>query len=51
MLLIQTDQVVNGMDLTPLIEDDALDMVTFILAAIDRFRLDVEQKNKKKCCN
>jgi hypothetical protein len=35
------------MDLTPLIEDDSIDMVTFILDAIDRFRLDVEQKTRK----
>lgn len=45
--LDQSDQVVNGMDLTPLIEDDSIDMVTFILDAIDRFRLDVEQKIRK----
>jgi len=43
----QSDQVVNGMDLTPLIEDDSLDMVEFILAAIDRFKKDVENKIRK----
>ena len=45
--LDQSDQVINGMDLTPLIEDDSIDMVTFILDAINRFRLDVEQKIRK----
>src|SRR5690554_6528146 len=40
----QSDQVVHGMDLTPLIENDALDMATYILDAIDRFKKDVEQR-------
>jgi len=40
----QSDQVVHGINLTPLIENDALDMATYILDAIDRFKKDVEQR-------
>ena len=43
----QADQVVYGIDLTPLIEDNDLDIVELIGQAIDRFKLDVEDKIKK----
>ncbi len=43
----QSEAVINGMDLTPLIKDDSIDMVEFILQAIDRFKKDVEHKIKK----
>lgn len=42
----QADSVIYGMDLTPLIEDDNLDVKAFILAAINRFSKDVEEKIK-----
>ncbi|WP_026399846.1 PIG-L deacetylase family protein [Acholeplasma equifetale] len=38
------DSVIYGMDLTPLIEDDNLDVAQFISDAIDRFKKDVQNK-------
>jgi LmbE family N-acetylglucosaminyl deacetylase len=38
----QADEVVVAMDLTPLVRNDHLDPVAFVLGAIDRFRAEVE---------
>ncbi|MFA5692044.1 MAG: PIG-L family deacetylase [Acholeplasmataceae bacterium] len=38
------DSLIHAMDLTPLIEDDNLDLITFITDAIDRFKDDVKEK-------
>jgi LmbE family N-acetylglucosaminyl deacetylase len=38
----KTAQLIFGMDLTPLIQDDSLDIVAHVLAFVDKFRADVE---------
>jgi len=35
-----------GMDLTPLVEDPSLDVATYVLGFVDRFRADVEKRVK-----
>ena len=35
-----------GMDLTPLVEDSSLDIASYVLAFVDRFRSDVEKRVK-----
>ena len=42
-----SDQLIYGMDLTPLIIDDALDISEYTTAYIDRFKADVASKIKK----
>jgi LmbE family N-acetylglucosaminyl deacetylase len=41
-----TEEVVVAMDLTPLVRDDQLDPVDYVVAAIDRFRTDVERARR-----
>ena len=43
----KTDAVSLAMDLTPLIEDDSLDIKTYVLAYIERFKKDVEDRIEK----
>lgn len=43
----RSDSVILGMDLTPLILDDDLDVSSFITDAIDRFKGDVKEKIKR----
>ncbi len=43
----ETDAIILGMDLTPLILDDDLDIETFVLEFIDRFKEDVSKRIKK----
>ncbi|MCF7931230.1 MAG: PIG-L family deacetylase, partial [Acholeplasmataceae bacterium] len=43
----QADEIILGMDLTPLIIDDSLDMNAYVLEYIERFKLDVEKRIKK----
>ncbi|MCP5098664.1 MAG: PIG-L family deacetylase [Chloroflexi bacterium] len=38
----ETSQIIFGMDLTPLIQDDSLDIVAYVLAYVDKFRADVQ---------
>lgn len=40
----QSTQLWLGMDLTPLIQDDKLDIVSYVTGAIDRFKTDVARK-------
>jgi LmbE family N-acetylglucosaminyl deacetylase len=43
--VVDTNQMLNfGMDLTPLIEDDSLDIADYVLGHVDRFRADVAGK-------
>ena len=46
--LDKTDQVIFGMDLTPLVRDGSLDPVAFVEAHIERFRTDVTAQLKKR---
>ncbi|RJX24427.1 MAG: PIG-L family deacetylase [Acholeplasma sp.] len=43
----RADQIINAMDLTPLIEDDTLDIVTYVTSYIERFKKDVFNRIKK----
>jgi len=43
----QADEIILGMDLTPLILDDSLDMKNYVLEYIERFKQDVEKRIKK----
>ena len=43
----QSDALTYAMDLTPLIEDDKLDLVRYTTSYIERFKNDVEDKIKK----
>lgn len=38
------DEVILAMDLSPLIHNEELDAIAYVLSAIDRFRADVEQR-------
>ncbi len=38
----ETSQMIFGMDLTPLIEDDSLDIAAYVLAYVDKFRANVQ---------
>jgi LmbE family N-acetylglucosaminyl deacetylase len=40
----QSDQLIFGMDLTPLVTDDTKDIVEFVCGFIERFRADVKTK-------
>jgi hypothetical protein len=40
----QENYVTFAMDLTPLIEDDNLDMITYVTSYIDRFNRDVKER-------
>jgi hypothetical protein len=43
--VVDANQMLNfGMDLTPLIEDDTLDIADYVLGHVDRFRADVARK-------
>ncbi len=44
----KADQVIFGMDLTPLVRDESLDMVTFVDGYVERFRADVILRLKKQ---
>jgi LmbE family N-acetylglucosaminyl deacetylase len=44
----QATQVIFGIDLTPLIADDKLDIVDFVTAFVERFHADVESKLRKR---
>jgi hypothetical protein len=39
-----SDSLAFAMDLTPLIHDDTLDIITYVTGFIDRFRADVVAK-------
>ena len=43
----RADQIINAMDLTPLIEDDTLDIITYVTSYIERFKKDVFDRIKK----
>lgn len=43
----QADAVIHAMDLTPLIENDGLDITTYILDYIERFKKDVRDRIEK----
>lgn len=43
----KADSVILGMDLTPLIENDQLDITTYILDYIERFKIDVKNRIEK----
>lgn len=43
----KSNAVIHGMDLTPLIEDDTLDIASYITSYIDAFKEDVSQKINK----
>jgi len=43
----QADEIILGMDLTPLITDDDLDLTTYILDYIERFKEDVRKRINK----
>ncbi len=40
----EASHMIFGMDLTPLIQDDSLDIVDYVLNYIDKFRTDVKEK-------
>lgn len=42
-----SDQVTYAMDLTPLIQDDSLDIALYVLSYIERFKMDVRDKIKR----
>ena len=44
----QSDALAFAMDLTPLVQDDALDVVEYVTAIIDRFRADVVARLGKR---
>jgi LmbE family N-acetylglucosaminyl deacetylase len=44
----RSNQLVFGMDLTPLVEDETKDIVEFVCDHIERFSLDVKSKLKKR---
>ena len=44
----RSNQLVFGMDLTPLVEDETKDIVGFVCDHIERFSLDVKSKLKKR---
>ncbi len=44
----QSDALAFAMDLTPLVRDDALDIVDYVTGFIDRFRADVTEKLRKR---
>jgi LmbE family N-acetylglucosaminyl deacetylase len=41
-------QLIFGMDLTPLVTDDSLDIVEYVCASIDRFHTDVKTKLQQR---
>ncbi len=43
----ETDAIILGMDLTPLIKDDDLNIESYVLGYIDRFKEDVSKRIKK----
>jgi hypothetical protein len=43
----KTDAVSLAMDLTPLIENDDLDIITYVLEYIERFKKDVQDRIEK----
>ncbi len=43
----RADQIINAMDLTPLIENDSLDITDYTTSYIDRFKKDVFDRIKK----
>ncbi len=43
-----TTQLIFGMDLTPLVADETLDIADYVMGFIDRFRADVRQKLSKR---
>jgi LmbE family N-acetylglucosaminyl deacetylase len=43
----QSNALIYGMDLTPLIENDHLDIAEYVTSYINRFKIDVESKIKK----
>ncbi len=44
----EASHMIFGMDLTPLIEDDTLDIADYVLAYVDKFRADVQTKLKRQ---
>jgi len=44
----KTNQLIFGMDLTPLVADETKDIVEFVCGFIDRFKVDVRQKLNKR---
>lgn len=44
----ESNQLIFGMDLTPLVADDSLDIVTFVCDVIERFSADVRSKLTRK---
>lgn len=44
----QSTQLIFGMDLTPLVADESLDITEFVCASIDRFKSDVASKLKQR---
>jgi len=44
----KTNQLIFGMDLTPLVADETKDIVEFVCGFIDRFKVDVRQKLAKR---
>jgi LmbE family N-acetylglucosaminyl deacetylase len=44
----QSDALAFAMDLTPLVQDDTLDVVTYVTGFIDRFKADVTAKLRKR---
>ena len=43
----RASSIIYAMDLTPLIEDDHLDVTTYVISYIERFKKDVEDRIKK----
>lgn len=43
----KASSIIYAMDLTPLIEDDHLDVTTYVISYIERFKKDVEDRIKK----
>lgn len=43
----RADHLINAMDLTPLIDDDSLDIIAYVTAYIERFKKDVYDRIKK----
>ena len=44
----QSNQLIFGMDLTPLVADESLDIMDYVCGYIDKFKADVRQKLGKK---
>jgi LmbE family N-acetylglucosaminyl deacetylase len=44
----EASHMIFGMDMTPLIQDDSLDIADYVLAYVDKFRTDVENNLKQQ---